>query len=167
MKRKFIDENGRLFGLISVIDVLAVAVIAVLAVAFVSKKASPAIITAVAPMDEITYEVYVENMPDGRLEALRVGDNMYDYDTKSPLGVIEKIETEDCTVTMQKADGTYVVAEVPGRNNVRLTVRAQAKMNDGTLYIDRVSPVSVGWSMNIYTPATRFSGVVLGIDYGA
>ena len=165
MKKKILDENGRLFGRISIIDVLVILVIAVLAVAFGTKKAAPAIMTAVAPMDDVTYELYVENMPDGRLQALREGDPVYDGDTRSPIGTIEKIEVEDCVITMQKADGTYVKAEIPERNNVRLTVAAQAKLNDhGMTYINRVSPISVGWSLNIYTPGTRFSGAVLKIE---
>lgn len=165
MKRKILDENGRLFGLISIVDVLAVAVIAMLAVAFGAKQAAPAIITAVAPMDDITYEMYVENMPGGRLEALRVGDNVYEAETHSLIGTIRKIDVEDCVVTMQKSDGTYVAAPVPQRSNVRLTVAAQAKIDDhGMVYVNRVSPISVGWSLGIYTPGTRFNGAVLKID---
>lgn len=164
MKRKILDENGRLFGLISIVDVLVVAVIAVLAVAFGAKQAAPAIITAVAPMDEIKYEVFVENMPDGRLEALRVGDNVYETETHSLIGTIDKIETEDCVITLQKSDGTYVTAPVPQRSNVRLTVAAQAKIDEhGMIYVNRVSPISVGWGLGIYTPGTRFNGAVLKI----
>ena len=121
MKRKFIDENGRLFGLVSIVDVLAVAVIAVLVVAFTSKQSSSAIITAVAPMDEITYEVYVENMPDGRLEALRVGDNLYDNDTTSFMGVIEKID-RSCDGNSSKTatpKSIYATAAIAARRMVR------------------------------------------------
>ena len=51
--KKLIDENGRLFGLVSVIDVAVIVVVAVLAVALYTKDSAMPIASAADPMQTI------------------------------------------------------------------------------------------------------------------
>lgn len=162
--KKLIDENGRLFGRISVIDVLVIAVALVLVAALYTRNTALPIASAADPMDDITYQVVINNMPAGRLESLREGDRLYDKETFNLVGEITGIETEDCVISMLKADGTYVVAPVDGRYNVTLTVKAKAMKDErGHFYINRSTLVAVGWSMEFYTKTSLFSGTVLEI----
>lgn len=162
--KKLIDQNGRLFGLISVIDVAVVAVVAVLAAALLFKGSATPIASIAAPMDPITYELTISNMPLGRLDSLRVGDPLFDQETFNHLGNITNIAVEDCRISILKTDGTFDYADVEGRYNVVLTVQAQAMTDERQhIYVNRTNLVAVGWSLNVYTQASLFSGLITGL----
>lgn len=159
--KKLIDENGRLFGLISIIDVAVIAVVAVLAVALYTKDTAMPIASAADPMQKIRYEVSITNMPEGRLDSIRMEDGIYDRETGNPMGVIKDIQVEDCQISMLKADGTYVMAPIEGRYNVTLTVEAEALLDErGHYYVNRSNIVGVGWSMDFYTKTSLFGGTI-------
>lgn len=163
--KKVIDENGRLFGLVSIIDVVVVAVVAVLAVALYTKDSAMPIASAADPMQTIRYEVSIDNMPQGRLESLRVDDQIYDKETGNHMGTIKDIQWEDCVISMLKADGTYVMAPIDGRYSVKLTVEAQARVDErGHYYVNRANIIGVGWSMDFYTKTSLFGGTVTEME---
>lgn len=163
--KKIIDENGRLFGRISIIDVIVIAVVAVLAAALYTKDTAVPIAGISDPLQPITYKVSVTNMPAGRLEGLREEDVLYDRETGNPVGIIREIQVEDCVISMLKADGTYVMAPVEDRYDVTLTVDAQAMVDErGHYYVERASLVAVGWSMNFNTKASTFAGTITEIE---
>ncbi len=163
--KKLIDENGRLFGLVSVIDVAVIVVVAVLAVALYTKDSAMPIASAADPMQTIRYEVTITNMPEGRLESLRVEDPLYDKETGNPMGVIKDIQVEDCVISMLKADGTYVMAPIDSRYNVKLTVEAQARVDErGHYYVNRANILGVGWALDLYTKTSLFGGTVTELE---
>lgn len=163
--KKLIDENGRLFGLVSVIDVAVIAVVAVLAVALYTKDTVMPIASVADPMQTIRYEVTITNMPEGRLESLRPEDNIYDKETGNHMGVIKDIRSEDCVISMLKADGTYVMAPVDTRYNVTLTVEAQARVDErGHYYVNRSNIIGVGWFMDFFTKTSLFGGTITEME---
>ena len=163
--KKLIDENGRLFGRISLIDVVVIAVALVLVVAFYTKGSTVPISSAADPMTDIRYEVTITNMPDGRLNSLRVGDELYDKETKLLMGTIADIQSEECVISMLKADGTYVMAPIEGRYNVKLVVDAKAMVDEHQLiYVNRAAQVAVGLSIDFYTQTSLFGGTITGME---
>lgn len=163
--KKLMDENGRLFGLVSVIDVAVIAVVAVLAFALYTKDTAMPIASAADPMQTIRYEVTITNMPEGRLESLRPEDNIYDRETGNHMGVIKDIRSEDCVISMLKADGTYVMAPIDTRYNVTLTVEAQARVDErGHYYVNRSNIIGVGWSMDFFTKTSLFGGTITEME---
>ncbi len=159
--KKIIDKNGRLFGLISLIDVAVIAIAAVLVAALLMKDTASPIVNIAAPMDKISYELTISNMPAGRLNSLKVGESIYDSDNGNHLGTIADIKAEDCVISILKADGTFDYAPVEGRYNVIMTIQADAITDERQhIYVNRVSLVALGWSLNIQTQASTFSGLV-------
>jgi len=162
--KKIIDKNGRLFGLVSLIDLAVLAIAAVLVAALLMKDTASPIVNIAAPMDDISYELTISNMPEGRLNSLKVGDTLYDNETYNPVGTIADIKTEDCVISILKADGTFDYATVEGRYNVVLTVDAKAITDERQhIYVNRSSLVALGWSLNVYTQASTFSGLITGL----
>lgn len=163
--KKLIDKNGRLFGLVSVVDVMVVAVVAVLAVALYVKTTAVPVASAAEALPTIRYEVTITNMPGGRLDSIKVEDTLYDCETGYPVGVIKEIQAEDCVISLQKADGTYVMTPVESRYNVKLIVEAQAMVDwRGHYYIDHYYQMGVGWSMEFYTKTALFGGTITEIQ---
>ena len=162
--KKIIDENGRLFGRISVIDVGVLVLALVLVAAFATKDKYTPVAVIAAPMQDINYTVTVTNMPQGRLDSLLQGDTLYDGETKYALGKVASIEAEECTASILKADGTYVMAPIEGRYNVTLHVEAKAMVDEWQhIYINRTNRIAVGLSLELYTNAAVFNGVITEI----
>lgn len=165
MRKKIIDDSGRLFGLVSILDVLVVAVAAVLVFALHTKDNTMPIASVADPMDDITYQVVITNMPKGRWESLRLGDKLFDKETGNPVGTIEAMEEEDCVISLLKADGEFVMAPVEDRLNVTLTVKAQALVDArGHYYVNRNTLIATGWALELYTVTSLFNGTVMEIE---
>ena len=76
---KIIDRNGRLFGKISVIDVLVIAVVLVMAAALFFKSNQTHTGTSVTS-ETITYQMVANGVRTYVADAVQVGDLMYDQD---------------------------------------------------------------------------------------
>lgn len=162
--KKIIDENGRLFGRISVIDVGVLLLAVVLVAAFVTKDEVTPIAVIAAPMQDVSYTVAITNMPEGRLESLHEGDTLYDAETKYAMGKVVSVEAEDCVTSMLKADGTYVMAPIEGRYNVILHVDAKAMVDERQhIYVNRTNHIAEGLSLDFYTKSVLFGGVITEI----
>ena len=162
--KKIIDENGRLFGRISVIDVGVLVLALVLVAAFATKDEFTPVAAIAAPMQDVSYAITITNMPQGRLDSLRQGDTLYDGETKYALGKVVSIEAEECTTSILKTDGTYVMAPIEGRYNVTVRVEAKAMVDEWQhIYINRTNRIAVGLSLDLYTNAVLFGGVITEI----
>ena len=150
---KIIDKQGRLFGKISVIDLIVIAVVVILAAALYMKRNVMEHTSPSVPTTGIVYEVRVPSVRDELLDEFQVGDKVYDKDNDSgnAIGTIIDIRVEPNRQPASFADGSYQVAEVEGRNDVYLTLSADGLESNGRYYVNRTYEVSVNSYRNIYT----------------
>lgn len=71
--KKIIDRDGRLFGKVSVIDILVVLLVILLAAAFHVKNTRLDASKSDGAKEDITITMLAENLPVNAAEALRVG----------------------------------------------------------------------------------------------
>ena len=161
---KLMDQNGRLFGKISVIDVLVIGVVLVLAAALNFKGNQTQTGTAVTN-ETITYQVLVSGTRSFVVDAIEVGDTMYDLDHASggTLGRITDIKTAEGTKFAELADGTVGMVPAEDCVNLILTVEGQGVISDGRCLINRVYDLGVNSSRNYYTKYAQFVGTVISI----
>ena len=90
---KLMDKNGRLFGKISVIDVVVVLVVLVMAAALYVKNTSLSHTSTRVTNTPITYQVTAYNVRQYVADAIQEGDLLYDqdYSTGGTLGAIQSI----------------------------------------------------------------------------
>ena len=117
------DEKGRLFGKISIVDIGVLLLIAVLIVGVYYKFFMVDKDQNAAKFDTIEYKVLVEEVRQQSVDAIEIGADIYDVKTNSPMGRITDIEVLPATDQLTKADGTMVIAEKPERFNVLITIR--------------------------------------------
>ena len=93
---KLMDKNGRLFGKISVIDVVVVLVVLVMAAALYVKNTSLSHTSTRVTNTPITYQVTAYNVRQYVADAIQEGDLVYDqdYSTGGTLGAIQSIEVQ-------------------------------------------------------------------------
>ena len=164
---KVIDQNGRLFGKISVIDLLVVAVVIVLAAAlhFKSGQTHTGITVTEQP---ITFQLRVRGVRSYVVDAIRVGDGLYDQNYSSggrALGEITDIQVErDPGTTMAYLnDGTVALIDTDDTVDLLITVEGQGLLNGKSYSVNRVYDLAVTSARAYYTRTSQFTGTVASI----
>ncbi|MDR1299979.1 MAG: DUF4330 domain-containing protein [Oscillospiraceae bacterium] len=134
--KKLIDERGRLFGKISVIDVVVILVAAATIFAAYAKfnvVGGPTVTINTVP---VTYKVIIRSVRNTSAALLREGDTLFS-DNGFNMGKITAVDVTGATTTAPKADGTYVKVTIENRYDVELTVEAQCSVSAGRYYANR------------------------------
>ena len=162
---KIIDKNGRLFGKISVIDVLVILVVVLLAAAL-GFKGNQTQTSGSASSIPITFQLQVSGVRSYIADALREGDLLYDLDRDSggALGRVASIEILPATRMATFYDGTK--AEVPVEDSVSLllTIEGEGIISDNRYLVNRVYNLGVNTTRNYCTAYTQFTATVTAIQ---
>ena len=163
---KLIDRNGRLFGKVSVIDLIVVAVLLVLAVALNMKNNHLSHTSTSVTNDPITYQVLVSGSRNYVADAVREGDLMFDQDRSSggTLGKILSIEVLPGSKMAELNDGTVEVIPAEDCVNLLLTVQGEGIVSDGRVLLNRIYDLGVNSARNFYTKYAQFTGTVTDIQ---
>ncbi len=166
---KIIDRDGRLFGKISVIDVLVIAVVIVMAAALYFKNTQVHTGTSVSE-ETVTFQVRARGVNRYVADAILVGDGLYDKDKPSggqALGRITEVEVERDPGTKladKLTDGTVAYLEAEGTVDLLITVEShQGIRSGGGWTLNRVYSLGINASRIYYTKRAEFSGAVSAI----
>lgn len=168
---KLIDENGRLFGKISVIDLLVIAVVLVMAAALYVKntRLDVNVDTPVSkPEQNITLQLKVNSLRNYVYRSLQVGDEVRDQNYPSgdsPLGVITDIQVLSDPGTSLTAldDGTVEMIEVEDTVDLLITLKCSGVVEDRVYAINGVYSVGVNSTRNYCTRLSQFTGMVADV----
>ena len=163
---KILDRDGRLFGKISIIDVIVLLVVAVLAVAVFVKSQRAQTSTSITDTPVI-YQMLLTNQPEYMRSAIQEGDQLYDQErsTGGSLGTITQVEVSDGTNLGALDDGTYAVLPAENRYNILITVECAGLVSaDGGVALNRVYDLGVNSSRTFTTQYASFIGTVTDIQ---
>lgn len=162
---KIIDRNGRLFGKISVIDLLVIAVVVVMAAALYVKNNHKDITSTSVTNTPITYQVLVSGVRNYVADAIREGDLLYDqvYSSGGTLGTITAIEELPSGKLAEFNDGTVDIVPVEDGVNLLLTVEGSGLISEGRYLLNRVYDLGVNSSRSYNTKYAQFTGTVTAI----
>lgn len=163
---KIIDHEGRLFGKISVIDLLVVAVVIVLAAALRFKSGQTITGTSV-PEETITFQVEVYGVRRYVADAIQLEDKLYDlnYASGGPLGEITEVQVvrEPGTLVAVLDDGTAGPVEAEDTVNLLVTVKGSGLVSGRSRTINRIYDLGLNASRTFYTNCAQFTGTVSNI----
>ena len=157
---KLMDKNGRLFGKISVIDVVVVLVVLIMAAALYVKNTSLSHTSTRVSNTPITYQVTAYNVRQYVADAIQEGDLLYDqdYSTGGTLGAIQSSGK-----LTELYDGTVVNAPAQDSVNLVLTIQGEGLISEGRYQLNRIYDLGINTSRNFYTPYAQFTGTVTSI----
>ena len=166
MSRKVLDEKGRLFGVIKIVDViviiLAIVLICGIYVKFGRNERTGAVSSG--SMQTVTYQMEIKSVRSGITDNLRAGDKIYDQENDVELGTITDVQVTDARRSEALIDGTVVEGTVQGRYDVILTIEGSCQVIGGRYYINRSDEISVNSDKQSYTKYCEFTGTVVGIE---
>lgn len=162
MRRKFIDENGRLFGVISFIDVLVIILVLVISTAvYVKYSVLDHTSTAIAT-ETVEIDIVIKGVRDTNAKILHIGDSLYESGGTC-VGRIVDIKVEDAKEQTNLLDGTHAIVSIEDRYDITLTVESECQVTDGRYYVNRTYEVNVNSKRELYTKYSSFSGTIIGI----
>ncbi len=161
--KTFIDKSGRVFGVISVIDVVVILAVAVLCFGVYLKNN---VLTATGTEDQtmvFTFEARI--VEDYIREAIQVGDEVFDKDhsTGGAIGVITNIEVSEPRAIAELSDGTLEYITSNRGCNLLVTVEGTGAVVDGMYSFNRIYKLGVNAARNFQTKYCTLTGFVQDI----
>lgn len=138
-------KNGKLFGKISVVDILALLLIAVLVFGVYQRFGG----SKTDFVSGNTYEcvMKVKNVRNFTVDALAKGGEVYDKTTKEHIGTIVGVTSEAASEPLLMADGSHVMAPEKDRYHAYVTVEFTGKESGDGYYTESNQQISVGGTL--------------------
>ena len=134
--KKIIDERGRLFGLINVIDVIVLVVaLLVVAMVFIRFTSFGSPLTTGSTVN-VQYTLRVPMIRLSTADQMLPGDKLYTQDTNTFMGTIIAVEYQPAQTPDTLLDGSLVMMDVPERYDVFLTVESVCSYNSGRYFAE-------------------------------
>lgn len=156
-------KNGKLFGKISIIDILVVLIIAVMGFGIYNRiTATPK--TVQVQSEKFSYVVRVDKVRQYTVDGLREMGRVYDKETKEDLGTIVRIiSVENTKDTGINSKGNAVETEYPDKYSVIFEIETEGNVGDNGYYTSSNRQIGVGGDVSIETKYVSTSGTVVSI----
>lgn len=159
---KIIDEKGKFFGKINIIDLLIVVVIFALAIAtFIKFSTSDAYMSKDTIIE---YKLLVENVRTPTVDAIKEKtEGIVDYETKKGIGDIVDMEISGASEIELMTDGTYKEVKFKDKYDVLLTIQTKGTETEDNFFTLSGKKLVVGDEITIYNEYASTSGKVKSI----
>lgn len=157
---KIINEKGKLFGIINVIDLSVLLIIGLILVGGISRMKSKPIIASETTEGTLTFEVM--NIRMVSVENIVIGDPIYHYDKGTYIGEIVEVSHKPYKEPVE-LNGEWIDAEVPDKYVATLKVKSQIK-DSPDVVIAGGEQVRVGAQFRLKNKKATFFGTVLGVE---
>jgi len=141
-----INNQGKIRGRVSIIDILLVVILLALVGSFVYRRAAPHI-QEILDADNTFYVTFEVNRIRSVIaqDSVVIGDKVFrQHATHQALGTIVDIERLPATNVMVRSDGTAVLATMEDRYSLRITIRATGTINERGFIVNGNDPLALG-----------------------
>lgn len=161
---RLIDDKGRLFGRINVIDLLVVILVLALAGRFsYSRYISKSLKAIRKEQKPIEVVLVVGAVRQPTVDAIRVGSKVMASKTSTLLGEVVKVEAKPANVVFTGNDGRTYEMPSPSRLDVYVTLRGLGQVSENAVFLGDTE-VRVGTLIDIRSNIYAGSGVVYQIN---
>jgi len=159
MQEKMPNESKIRFNIVDVIIILMVLALAAGGYykVFVQNK------QIAAQEQKIRYLILVEEVRQPTVDAYSEGQVLWDQKTNVRLGEITKKEVVPATEAVPTAEGKLVLAEIPEKYNLLLTLESPAVVTDNNITIGS-REIKIGRKILFKTARAASEGIVYGLD---
>lgn len=158
-----INKDGKLFGKISIIDILVILVIVIAAFGVYTRffMGNEKVETA---SSRIEYTMKVSEVRQGTVDALKnFKGEVYDDTTKEFLGEITEVTYRDAVKAVEMATGELKDSVIPERYDAFVTIRVDGKINASGYYTANNQPIAAGSNVVIYSKAAKTTGTIVDV----
>ena len=157
---KIINEKGKLFGLINIIDLMVVLILALVVIGGASRLKGKPIVVNENSKAIITFEVSDVRM--ATVENIIVGDPIYHYDKGGFIGDIIDVKVEPYKEPVE-SNGQWINAEIPEKYVATFTVDADIRDNPDVI-VAGGEQTRIGVQFRVKNKRIAFFGTVMKIE---
>lgn len=169
-----LDEKGKLFGKISIVDILFLIVIVVgIAGAFVVfdkvkhnqvLTENKALVNVSESMDTLEIKLLLKEIRKMSLDAIKPGDDVFEMDTDKYLGKISRVEPQPAKALLTDLNGKMKYAEVPEKYDVYIYVETPGKQTETGFYTANNQHLVYGSQLGIKSTVVQTVPVIEDIQ---
>lgn len=161
-----IDANGKLFGKISIVDLIVVlAVLIAMGGIYVRFYGGPT--KTVVQNSTFYYTMSVKNIRASNRDALlkSIGGNFYlNEKITGDMGKLIDAETLPADTSLEKVTGEIITAKIPERYDMILTFEMNGKVNDRGYFSPSLEDISAGIAYNIKGKYSAVTGTIQSVS---
>ncbi|TJX15194.1 DUF4330 domain-containing protein [Tissierella creatinini] len=157
---KIINEKGKLFGIINIIDLSVLLILALLIIGGASRLKSRPIVASETTPATIVFEV--SDIRIETVEGIKEGDPIYHYDKGGYIGIIEDVEYSPYQEPVE-VDGKWVNMDVPEKYDATFKVAADVKNNPDVI-IAGDEQIRIGVEFRVKNKSIAFFARVMGVE---
>ena len=158
----FINKEGKLFGKISIIDIVVVIAIAVLAFGLYARFGSDEA-TVSTQKQQIEYIVLVKGVRICTIEALQQKGPVTNTTTKEAAGEITEVTFEDAVDSRELTNGTIVETPLPERYTATVKICVDGSVNQSGYYTSTNQSINIGSTLFFTSKYANTSGVIIDV----
>lgn len=158
----FIDKEGKLFGKVSIIDIIVILAIVVAAFGVYNRFAS-ANSKVETVTQSIEYTMIVKGVRQGTVDALGKGGQVFEATTKEYFGEIVETDYAGAVDYEEMQNGEIKNVELPEKYDVTVTVRIDGKVNDSGYYTGSNAVLNVGSRHIFYSKYAKTTGEIMSV----
>ncbi len=162
-KKGSFKKTGKLFGIISIIDIIVVLCIIVLAFGIYMRYTSDSDATAATERTKFQYVYKVEGVREYTLEALRKGGPVHDRETKEYIGDVVDVRAEDAKMDISLVDGRFAIVTIPDKYDAYITIEVDGKYNSLGHYTTANRYIGAGQTLNALSKYSNTEGQIIEV----
>jgi len=156
-----IDNRGRIFGKISLVDIVIVLAIVVLGGGFAYRQMSARLGQILNPSDSMYITIKEEGVRHFLVDAVDIGDVMFRHLDRHALGTVVDIDVQPAMDFLHRQDGTVVLAEMEQRYTVIITLAAVGTINNTGYFVNGVDHIAPGSEISLISNRVLFPEAVV------
>lgn len=146
-----IDNKGKLFGKINIIDVCVILIIAIAIGVTYFKFNLSAHSDVTTTNSKATYTIRATKVRSFTADSISVGDKVFDRETDKFVGTVVDVTKKGATDYIELNNGSVVKADVPERYNVDVTIECPAIVRGGAIVTESGKQIYVNQQGAYYT----------------
>lgn len=158
-----INRDGKLFGKVSIIDIVVVVLVIVLALGIYKMfvGGSSAVVTS---SEKVECTLIIKNVRSYTADALAKKGPLYDKVSKEYIGEITDVKVEDGLYQVNMVDGSFKQAVPEDRYNVYVTVEFSGKASENGYYTAANKYLGAGTSVGVTSKYAECESTVYSIS---
>lgn len=161
-KRGILDENGRFFGRLNIIDLTVFVMVAVLVLAIAYRFTS----SAMTKQDNcrVRYTLLIEGVRELSLEYYEEGLSCFDKLKQEYIGNIVAVRSEPLDGPVTQLDGSVVMAAQPDRLRLYVDIESDARETASAFLLNGAYELKVGSQINLNTRYIDVWGFIVSAE---
>ena len=160
--KKIVDENGRIFGKVSIIDLFVVLIVVVLIIVASMKTSMNKAQSAVTSGEPIRYTLRISGSTIDCSSILKPGDVIY-ASSGPAVGNVVSVIVAPANATSANLNGEYVTSTLNGKYEAIVVVETPVSISGGRYLVGNTWEINTGTNRDYYTKYYSFTGTITEI----